>query len=165
MKIYKLFINSVINNKFSHTFNLKAFMMKYLLIFLFLFFSFSKIDAQSSQEKKESPQIITKLKAGKKALFGNKSIHFINVVEDSRCPTGVSCVWAGQAKVIIGIYENDILVEEKEYIISASGINPIKPQELLQSDKKTIFGYNLSPYPANGQKIDPSSYYLELLVK
>ncbi|SEM08271.1 hypothetical protein SAMN04487910_4094 [Aquimarina amphilecti] len=130
-------------------------------IYLLLIFSSFLLKAQDTNKKVKSPQIVTKLKIGKKATFGNKSIHFIKVTEDSRCPKGVSCVWAGQAKILIGLYENDTLLEEKEIIIEI----PNKSKELLKSIEKTIYGYNLTPYPTNSEKIDPSTYYLELLVK
>ena len=32
----------------------------------------------------------------------NLSVSFDAVLEDSRCPTGVNCVWAGDAKIAIG---------------------------------------------------------------
>ncbi len=130
-------------------------------IYLLLIFSPIFLKAQDTNKKAKTPQIVTKLKIGKKANFGNKSIHFIKVLEDSRCPKGVSCVWAGQAKILIGLYENDTLLEEKEILIKA----PIKSKELLKSLEKTVYSHNLSPYPINSEKIDPSNYYLELLVK
>lgn len=31
------------------------------------------------------------------------SVKFVNVAEDSRCPVGVECIWAGQAKIELEI--------------------------------------------------------------
>lgn len=111
------------------------------------------------------PKIITKLKTGTSFTLDKKAVKFIKVVEDSRCPSDVTCFWAGQATVLIGLYENDDLLEEKEIIIGAKGISPKNIKELITSHNKTIFGYNLIPYPSSDQKINPSDYYLELLVK
>ena len=138
--------------------------MKQFIYILFFLFTLG-IYAQDTNQKNQSPQIITKLKVGKSIAIESKSIRFINIIEDSRCPTGVSCIWAGQAKVLIGIYKNDTLVEEKEIIIGAKGITPNTPKELLISGTKKIFGYNLSPYPSNDNIIKTSEYYLELVVK
>jgi len=138
--------------------------MKYF-IYIFLFLSPIYIVAQKSSKKAKAPQIITKLKKGKTINFEGKSIQFLRVVEDSRCPTYVSCIWGGQAKVLIGVYENDTLLEEKLIVIGEKGITPDTIKELLKLGNQTVYGYNLSPYPVSGQKINPSDYYLELLVK
>ncbi|WP_298313713.1 hypothetical protein [uncultured Aquimarina sp.] len=136
-------------------------------IYLLLVFSplFIKAQAQNTTKKVTPPKIITKLKIGKKVNFKTKSIQFVKVVEDSRCPTYVTCVWEGQAKVIIGIYENDTLLEQKLIIIGAKGITPSNNKEILKSEDQTIYGYNLSPHPSGDQKTDPSEYYLEMVVK
>ncbi|WP_299213435.1 hypothetical protein [uncultured Aquimarina sp.] len=133
-------------------------------IYLLLVFSPLFIKAQNTTKKVKPPKIITKLQIGKKANFETKSIQFIKVTEDSRCPTNVTCVWQGQAKVLIGIYENDTLLEEKLMIVGAKGVSPDNNKEILKSGNKTIYGYNLSPYPSGDQKTDPSDYYLEMIV-
>ncbi|MFD2563800.1 hypothetical protein [Aquimarina rubra] len=135
------------------------------LIYILLLLSPLYIKAQDKSEKVKPPQIITKLKPGKTINFKDSSVKFLKVLEDSRCPTDVNCVWAGQAKVLIGIYENNTLLEEKEIIIGAKGIRPTSPKEILKSGDKFVYGYNLSPYPSGSKKTDPTDYYLELLVK
>ncbi|MBW1297793.1 hypothetical protein [Aquimarina litoralis] len=139
--------------------------MKKLFFLLFLFNLFFSLSAQEKPKQIQTPKIITKLKLGKKINLKSKSLQFLKLVEDSRCPKYVSCVWEGQAKVIVGVYENDILVEEKLIIIGAKGITPDSPKELLKQEEKAILGYNLSPYPVNDEKIPHKDYYLELLVK
>ncbi|MDH7447422.1 hypothetical protein [Aquimarina sp. 2201CG14-23] len=134
------------------------------LIYVILIIAPIYIQAQDST-KVETPTIITKLKAGNSLDFESKSIKFIQVVEDSRCPSDVTCVWAGQAKVLIGLYENNILLEEKEIVMGAKAITPTNSKILFKSGTQSIYGYHLSPYPSSSQKIDPSDYYLELLVK
>lgn len=135
------------------------------IIYLLLVFTPFFMNAQQTTKKVEAPKIITKLKVGTSINLETKSIRFLKVTEDSRCPTGVSCVWAGQAKVVIGVYENDALIEEKQIIVGANGFTPDKNKELLTSGEKTILGYNLAPYPSSGRKINSADYYLELLVK
>ena len=50
------------------------------------------------------PEIVT-LRTGqqKKAGRGEITIKFLSVEEDSRCPDGAACVWAGNAKVKVKI--------------------------------------------------------------
>ena len=52
----------------------------------------------------QKPEIVT-LHAGqqKKAGRGEIMIKFLSVEEDSRCPDGAACVWAGNAKVKVKI--------------------------------------------------------------
>ncbi len=51
-----------------------------------------------------TPETVT-VKAGKQATARKSKlkIRFISVVEDSRCPTGAQCVWAGNAKIKIEV--------------------------------------------------------------
>jgi len=41
----------------------------------------------------------------KKAGGGTITIKFVSVVEDSRCPPQSACVWAGNAKIQVLIYD------------------------------------------------------------
>ena len=50
----------------------------------------------------------------------NLSIKFVNVVEDSRCPVGVKCIWAGQAEIEVEIKHKD-KEPEKIVLISQAG--------------------------------------------
>ena len=57
----------------------------------------------------QAPETVT-LKAGqrKSAVKGRLKIKFLSVEEDSRCPEGAQCIWAGNAKIKIsvsGMYE------------------------------------------------------------
>lgn len=48
----------------------------------------------------------------KSAVKGRLKIKFLSVEEDSRCPEGVQCIWAGNAKIKIsvsGMYETKTL--------------------------------------------------------
>jgi len=68
--------------------------MRYLLIAVMLLgLSVVSAAAQTAET--------VKVEAGKQASaqHGKVRIKFIEVVEDSRCPVGVACVWAGNAKV------------------------------------------------------------------
>lgn len=55
------------------------------------------------------------LKLGEKGVFRNISIKPIEVVEDSRCPKDVQCIWAGTLKVrteiLSGLGKSEMVVE------------------------------------------------------
>jgi len=52
----------------------------------------------------KTPETIT-IKAGHSADYadGHLRIKFLSVDEDSRCPVGVNCIWAGNAKIKIEV--------------------------------------------------------------
>lgn len=55
------------------------------------------------------------LKLGEKGVFRNISIKPIEVVEDSRCPKDVQCIWAGTLKVkteiVSGLGKSEMVIE------------------------------------------------------
>jgi hypothetical protein len=84
-------------------------------------------------------------------------IKFIEVVSDSRCPTGVQCIWAGEVSCLVEITFNNSKIEKT---ITQQG----------SSLAKTDFnGYqitaNVQPYPKAGQSIDKEDYRLQLKIE
>ncbi len=138
--------------------------MKQILILLLFFTPFVLITAQDSTHV-DPPKIVSRLKVGKMKDFNSKGIKFVSVIDDSRCPKGVTCIWEGEVKIIVGFYQDGKVTEEKELVFSSKTINPDNMKELLVTDKKTIYAYTVSPYPSSEKPIHPSEYYLELLIK
>ena len=48
------------------------------------------------------------LKAGqqKRSKLSGLTVKFVSVTEDSRCPVGTNCVWAGNAKISVRVSKN-----------------------------------------------------------
>lgn len=83
-------------------------------------------------------------------------------INDSRCPTGVNCVWAGEVKAII---------EATDPIAQAS--KPVEVQLTLQARRRsttaTVFAYELellsvNPYPKNKVTPERSSHVIEIKI-
>jgi len=78
-------------------------------------------------------------------------IKFVEMVEDSRCPTGTTCIWAGNAKVKIEV---------------RGGRDGTKTFELNSTTQPTVVNYagydiklmSLTPKPAANVRIDPDKY-------
>lgn len=93
-----------------------------------------------------------------------KEIVLVKVLEDSRCPEGVQCVWAGEVTVEVAAYENKKLVDQSQFtfnlkneqeIIKWFGTHlPEKQQEL-----KSV---SVVPYPKEGVEIKPQDYKIVL---
>jgi hypothetical protein len=65
---------------------------------------FTTILAASSVSVAQSDQRLT-IKAGEQkiAFRGELKVEFVSVLEDSRCPADVQCIWAGNARVKIKV--------------------------------------------------------------
>jgi hypothetical protein len=89
----------------------------------------------------------------------NLKIQFLNVLDDSRCPSDVQCIWAGQAKVVLDIHKDDQKnLGNYEFVVSA-GDSPVQNRE----------GYSvklvrLEPYPVSTKTIEKSEYKINLIV-
>lgn len=82
------------------------------------------------------------------------TIKWLEVSEDSRCPKNTNCVWEGQAKV-------NLLVNGDPLTLTLRKGKPEEAQALVEGYIFTA--ESLSPYP-EGEKIDPATYRLQLIV-
>ncbi len=90
---------------------------------------------------------------------GDTFIELVSV-DDSRCPSDVNCVWAGNAAVLLRITNND---NEQEF-----GLNT-NPGENTGVGETELFGYKIalvdvSPYPTSSTvgMIELEEYVVEL---
>lgn len=132
--------------------------MKKILIAVLLVFSVS-LFAQTDQN-------IRSLKITQKKCLKNKGTKLIlkEVVSDSRCPEGVQCIWAGEAKVTVSVYEGKKLIKEEELVINGKNEQANKDwfRSYLPSSQKNIKSINIVPYPKEGVKINPKEYYIKI---
>ncbi|MCM4159069.1 hypothetical protein FHG64_08760 [Antarcticibacterium flavum] len=99
------------------------------------------------------------LQPGELLSIGNRSIKFREVVMDSRCPKEVMCVWAGEAKVLVELFENNILIGERILTVNTGNI------PLDFSAGGVSYNLNrilLSPYPST--KVEEPNYELEISI-
>ncbi len=106
--------------------------------------------------------IAFKLKVGETAISRseNTKILFEKVMEDSRCPTYVVCVWEGQATILVTVIKNNETVNTFN-LTSRAGHEDL--------GTKSFDGYflrllKIEPYPTNAQPIKPSEYVATLFV-
>jgi len=87
-------------------------------------------------------------------------VKFLEVTEDSRCPSDVTCIWAGRVGVLLNIsIDNNNLGDIKL-------MNGADSQKL---DIKDINGYSIrlvkvDPYPISTKEIKPSDYIISLII-
>ncbi len=85
-------------------------------------------------------------------------ITFNKVIEDSRCPKGVECVWAGNGKVEITVH-----LPGKEPGIQELNTN-LDPNEIAAGEYK-IQLLELQPFPVKSEEIMPEEYRVKLIVR
>lgn len=130
--------------------------MKYALTLLFALL----VGASYAQETDSIINFNSLLRTGEMFSFEDKSIQFKKVISDSRCPKDVTCIWAGEAKVLIAVMENGKQVKEEIITLSAA-----KDFKFSFSDSKGLYNLNsidLFPYPVSTHKIKDSEYCLEI---
>ena len=108
----------------------------FLLLMLVTTFSFS-------QEKPiEVPKITVKIVMGQTVHLKNATVKFVKVLEDSRCPKDVTCVWEGRARVLVEMTETG-----KDKIDLELSFGQRKKNLLINSESYVLDGIALTPYP------------------
>ena len=114
-------------------------------ILLFVFGSLMTIDAQTAQQIKlglNKQKVVTKDKL---------TIKFVSVIEDSRCPVGVDCIWAGNAKV-------QIKATDRTGVSKTFELNTQLEPQAVTFDSYEIKLAGLLPHPRANVRINPNRY-------
>jgi hypothetical protein len=100
------------------------------------------------------------LAVGQGALITEEGlkIKFVEVVEDSRCPRDVTCVWEGKVDVTIELTDGG---SSYQLTLSQPGLSD---QYSSETYKGYEFGFNVTPYPEAGRQISPDEYRLSLII-
>ena len=99
------------------------------------------------------------LPAGKSAVITGESlkIKFVEVTGDSRCPTGVQCIQAGDVKCLMLISYFD---SQSSLVFTQQGGNDITTQDF----NVYRITFKVEPYPQAGKPIKPEDYKMVMTV-
>lgn len=150
--------------------------MKSIILTLALFvtmFGFAQhkkgaVKTDKQIEKAETPKIISLLKAGGKIKEDNIQVKFLEVVEDSRCPKDVQCMWAGEVKVKVEVTNYNASKpqpEERVLVLSPTADFDDLFGNIFHADGFNITAVNVKPYPISTKKIKPKEYALQFYVQ
>jgi hypothetical protein len=92
------------------------------------------------------------VKLGEHARFGRVVLTPIRIEEDSRCPAGVECVWAGTVRVAVSVADNDELLPHP--ITMALGV------PFLMEGGGGVTMVAVCPYPGQPNSIREDDYRL-----
>jgi hypothetical protein len=129
-----------------------------IIIFLLVITSLLSLSCSSPAVNEVNPGQEFALSFGQSARIAgeNISIKFADVISDSRCPQGVTCIWAGEASCMIEITGSDAKFS-KVLVQSGSGNN----QADFQQYRIT---FDLLPHPQAGKSTAKKDYYLRLTI-
>ena len=125
-------------------------------------FTYLACNQDNSINKTFNPGEIIELKIGEQAAIkgSNLELTFVDLSEDSRCPSSVVCIWEGRAIVNLQLKINNDL-EEIE-LISRSGHPQIAEKSIGDWDIRLV---NVSPYPETQTPIEKEKYIISLVVE
>ncbi|WP_375239663.1 hypothetical protein [Aurantibacter sp.] len=133
--------------------------MKPYLILIALFFTFS-ISAQDSVKVK-APRVTMQQHLNIPIQVNSVSIELIKVLSDSRCPKGVNCIRAGEAKILVEIIEAGEIIKRKEIVIQAAN-HPNNYPLVFEDRTIKVFAVDLLPYPVYNNKTEDKDYIFKV---
>lgn len=130
--------------------------MKNILVAVMLIFTFSLSAQNNEGYLKITPKSCTKKKGS--------SLVLKEVLSDSRCPEGVNCIWAGEIKVVVAVYQDRKFVKDETVTISGSNSQENKTwfAQYLPVEKRNIKSIIVAPRAKEGVKIKPKDYYIRI---
>ena len=85
-------------------------------------------------------------------------VKFKDVIGDSRCPSNVTCVWAGQVICMVELKHGG---SSSQMALTDSGLTSEYSKETYERYR---LAFQVTPYPVAGQKIAKDEYRLHLIV-
>ena len=100
------------------------------------------------------------LSMGQRALIAgeNLGIRFEEVTEDSRCPRGVTCIWAGRVTCMVEITQASA---SYRMAVTEPGLSDEYSRESYEGYE---LAFHVTPYPEAGKKIAKDTYRLHLII-
>ena len=87
----------------------------------------------------------------KKLVQSKLTIKFLELVEDSRCPTGVQCIWAGNGKIKVSVKRGTAAA--KVFDMDTNG-----PNNTISHGGYKVTLKDLTPHPAENIRINRNGY-------
>ena len=87
------------------------------------------------------------------------SIRFLEVIQDSRCAIGATCIWAGEVVFVIEIAHEGL---EEQITLTQPGLEDWPSRYFYKQFYEIT--YNITPYPELNSPIHEDDYNLELII-
>lgn len=93
------------------------------------------------------PKIVVKMGLGQSVVIGDTTLKFVEVLEDSRCPKNVTCIWQGRVRISVEVSLRDGSVKLKELIFGQTKPGELGTTILYSYDDYLLKGIAVTPYP------------------
>jgi len=132
--------------------------IKFLIITLLLFSTSFGISACNGNRVSLGQEF--SLRIGESATIKGEElqVRFLEVTEDSRCPTGVVCIWEGRVSSLVEITYQESLHRVE---LTEPGLTSWPPEYPF---KEYMIAYHVEPYPQAGAEITAEDYRLFLRI-
>lgn len=136
---------------------IRQFNIHYFMFAAFFSFTFIQCNKHEPCEEKKAAY---QFKVGEKYCLGAHEYVEIDSIADSRCPTGIDCIWEGKTDIFIYLFAHNTL---HDAILSV----PNKGESIVIPD---IYGYDfvvdsITPYPAGTELINQAKYRVHMQIK
>lgn len=103
------------------------------------------------------PQIVVKVPYGELTSFGDMGIKIVKVT-DSRCPSNVTCIWAGNVVLDYELYEKGKFVETRKLTVGGSAAE--SSNLFFKNVAQELLAYSVAPYPKTSLSKIPQEEYV-----
>jgi hypothetical protein len=128
--------------------------MKNLVVLFVLVLSISC--ASQKEDSMEIKQVETH------KLSEEYSFKIKEIISDSRCPEGVSCIWAGEVELVLSIYKEEVFYKDEMVTLNFKNL----PENKLLLEKytlnKKIKSIEVLPIKKQGVEISLEDYSLKI---
>ena len=124
--------------------------MKKLLTLLFILSSLASFS-----------QAEYKITSKKRIPLKGNHLKLKSIINDSRCPKDVTCVWAGEVSVIVEVYKDKKFIEEKTIVFNAQN----REENITWFQKyycDSIKNVSVLPYPKDGVVVDFKKKFIKI---
>lgn len=134
--------------------------MQLILPFLFVFMTMdAPAGSSASDDRMASLNKEFEITLGENVWIQNEllKVNFQSVAEDSRCPEGVNCIWAGNGKIVLRVMK------------ARRRPGTMMLNTMLEPKQSSYQGYEiklvkLDPYPKKDVRISKNDYVATLIV-
>lgn len=104
------------------------------------------------------------IKITTKKCIPKKGYHLklAKVIDDSRCPEGTTCIWAGEVSALIKVYKDKEFIEEKTLKFNSKATAE-NAKWFSNYYSKNIKSIEVLPYPKKGVTVKAKKQYIRIL--
>ena len=119
-------------------------MKKAIWLFAFLFYG---IIFSQEGDPIDVPKIVVKIPLGETVRLDDVAITFVKVIEDSRCPKNVTCIWQGRIIVQVAVKREGELIQNKELLLGKTKHGEQGTTIIYSTEDLLLNVVSVNPYP------------------